>query len=192
MPLKISVFLNHKCIWPKYLGYHRNHFHLDNFCTAELELSALLSCSPKAGRLYQGEWVGSRGRQAQAVICLSLSSFMTSLSVAGYWFWFVFLQICEWMLPPSLSQTRHYCLGSIVRLSRTALDLWSVHLCWDQTIAAYCQQCPILLSQGCRFIWVFSYSCLQSFCVATPFHSQVVLISFLQDFDVPCYDSLHP
>lgn len=123
MPLKISVFLNHKCIWPKYLEYHRNHFHLDNFCTSELELSALLSCSPKAGHLYQGEWVGSRGRQTQAVICLSLSSFMTSLGVAGYWFWFVFLQIGEWMLPPSLSQTQHYYLGSIVRLSRTDLDL---------------------------------------------------------------------
>lgn len=33
---------------------------------------------------------------------------------------------------------------------------------------------------------------LQSFSVVPPFHSQVALISFLQEFDVHCYDSLHP
>lgn len=33
------------------------------------------------------------------------------------------LQICEWMLLPSPCQIWHYCLGIIVRLSRTDLDL---------------------------------------------------------------------
>lgn len=120
-----SVYiLNHKPIWPQCLQYHTSHFHLYHFCTAELADLALHCCSPhswSAISVGMGTGMGSGRRQAHQWFCLKLSSYVNSLGVAGLWHGI--FSNCEWMLLPSVSQTWHCCLGSIVRLWRTDLDV---------------------------------------------------------------------